>query len=156
MEDATFRNANEVSCLRFARFLTHKVRHGKGCLTDQAMSSNVKRWCETDQGIRSWKIRKARGEISYVNFCCRFSFFPSSPPWAKGCGYPSGYACQKFWDSLNSLNAWLLPYSVWGHQLALLPAPDQFSSPLLSAALGLHNLGGSMEELDKIQLPMDG
>jgi len=29
-------------------------------------------------------------------------------------------------------------------------------SPLLSAALGLHNLGGSMEELDKIQLPMDG
>jgi hypothetical protein len=30
-------------------------------------------------------------------------------------------------------------------------------SPLLSAALGLgHNLGGSMEELEKIQLPMDG
>jgi len=58
----------EVVCLRFARFLTHEIRHGNGCLTDQAMSSNgmtrkvrLGKKCLTDQTMSSDCAKRIEG-----------------------------------------------------------------------------------------------
>jgi hypothetical protein len=58
----------EVVCLRFARFLTHEIRHGKGCLTDQAMSSDgmtrkvrLGKRCLTDQTMSSDGAKRIEG-----------------------------------------------------------------------------------------------